>query len=229
MLINKRLEEPYNKLPKEGDLPILSKPLINSQLSDKFWKKAKQILENNTNINNNIKENSSAKNIVNNESKYNIKNKNLNIKNKRSKTPLLKNINYRKNKNQINFNNSNIINNNNFNLENYNYNFENNNNINENNKYNFEINNDNNSNYNNIEYNNINNNYIIQNNDNNYKNINIDHIELNALKETADKLEQDLIKKEKIISQQRQERVKLLKRIESLEQMISSLISMDNL
>ena len=44
MLMNNRIEEPYNKLPKEGPLPILSKTLIKSKLTQKFWENAKNIL-----------------------------------------------------------------------------------------------------------------------------------------------------------------------------------------
>ena len=56
MLINKRLEEPYNKMPQEGPLPILSKALIQSKLTKKFWDKVKYIYNSNSNgvSNNNI-------------------------------------------------------------------------------------------------------------------------------------------------------------------------------
>ena len=36
MMINQRLEPPYNKFPQEGPLPKLSKPLVKSSLSNKF-------------------------------------------------------------------------------------------------------------------------------------------------------------------------------------------------
>ena len=38
MMINQRLEQPYNKFPQEGPLPKLSKPLVKSGLSNKFLK-----------------------------------------------------------------------------------------------------------------------------------------------------------------------------------------------
>lgn len=37
MVINNRYEEPYNKFPDDGPLILLSKPLILSKLSKKFW------------------------------------------------------------------------------------------------------------------------------------------------------------------------------------------------
>ena len=37
MVINNRYEEPYNKFPKDGPIPLLSKPIVISKLSKKFW------------------------------------------------------------------------------------------------------------------------------------------------------------------------------------------------
>lgn len=37
MIINERFEEPYNKFPPDGPLPSLSKSIITSKLSKKFW------------------------------------------------------------------------------------------------------------------------------------------------------------------------------------------------
>ena len=37
MIINNRFEEPYNKFPQDGPIPLLSKPIVISQLSKKFW------------------------------------------------------------------------------------------------------------------------------------------------------------------------------------------------
>ena len=85
MLINQRLEEPYNKLPKDGELPIVSQTLVNCQLTPKFWSVAKSILD--TNLVNNIYIKNSNDipnlNIVSNiNSKSNYKNLNYNKKNK---------------------------------------------------------------------------------------------------------------------------------------------------
>ena len=37
MILNNRYEEPYNKYPADGPLPLLSKPIVISKLSKKFW------------------------------------------------------------------------------------------------------------------------------------------------------------------------------------------------
>ena len=37
MIINNRYEEPYNKFPNDGPIPLLSKPIVISKLSKKFW------------------------------------------------------------------------------------------------------------------------------------------------------------------------------------------------
>ena len=44
MLINNRLEEPFDKVPKEDILPIISKTLVNSKLTPKFWNYTKQFI-----------------------------------------------------------------------------------------------------------------------------------------------------------------------------------------
>ena len=43
MLINRRIEEPYNKNPNDGPLQILSKTLVKSKLSKKFWESVRHI------------------------------------------------------------------------------------------------------------------------------------------------------------------------------------------
>ena len=126
MLINKRVEEPYSRLPPEGPLPILSKTLIKSKLSPKFWKQTKNIYETNSfpsqqispiKSNENLYKNN--KNITYSKMTKNMninmreKNKNINIKKKRAKTPTLKNTNLKNINNsnvQININNQNEIN-----------------------------------------------------------------------------------------------------------------------
>ena len=118
MLINKRIEEPYNRLPPEGPLPILSKTLIKSKLSPKFWKQTKDIYEtnsfpsqqispikNNENLSNNNKNLTQSKMVKNMNINMKEKNKNINIKKQRAKTPTLKNTNLK------NLNSSNIQNN----------------------------------------------------------------------------------------------------------------------
>lgn len=119
MLINNRLEEPYDKMPKEGPLPILSKSIIKSKLTKNFWtitqyiynsnlsskkkisieKKVEKpnikIIKNkNNNYNNSI---TPIKNNINNNLKININNnaiKNSKLKTKRVTTPKIKNNNF---------------------------------------------------------------------------------------------------------------------------------------
>ena len=113
MLINNRLEDPYNKMPNEGPLPILSKTLIKSKLSKKFWIKIQYIYESNSSPDRNIppqekkikspniKTKKSDKNNINinsgNISNNNIKNNinNIKLKKRKVKTPIMKQRNLR--------------------------------------------------------------------------------------------------------------------------------------
>jgi len=36
MILNNRFEEPYNKFPGDGPIPLLSKPIVKSKLSKKL-------------------------------------------------------------------------------------------------------------------------------------------------------------------------------------------------
>ena len=45
MIINNKFETPYNKFPPAESLPILSRPLVNSKLTEEFWKITKNIFE----------------------------------------------------------------------------------------------------------------------------------------------------------------------------------------
>jgi len=101
MLINKRLEEPYSRLPDDGPLPILSKTVIKSKLSSKFWEKTKYIYEPNAKNNNNLpieqrlkrpKTNvrkNKNKNLSNNTS-LDKHNKSQRINKKKAMTPIMK-------------------------------------------------------------------------------------------------------------------------------------------
>ena len=117
MLINNKLEDPYNKMPNDGPLQILSKTLIKSKLSQTFWKKVKYIYDSNSSPNKNIPQekkiespnikNKKNKNI-NNKNNINIKSGNSNINNhiknninniklkkRKVKTPIIKQRNLR--------------------------------------------------------------------------------------------------------------------------------------
>ena len=87
MILNNRYEEPYNKFPKDGPIPLLSKSIVKSKLSKKFWLYS-QYLQNenlinneddfssldNYNINNNDNEENNNININNNNKEYQQKN-----------------------------------------------------------------------------------------------------------------------------------------------------------
>ena len=132
MLINKRIDEPYNKKPDEEPLSLLSKAIIKSKLTKKFWKITEHIYYPKT-INNTIHEEENLKKhnikIVKNKTKINNKKENnivkniynnkndIKLKNKRVKTPSIKHknlINHENNKN----NNFYYNNKDNFNKEN---------------------------------------------------------------------------------------------------------------
>ena len=75
-VLNEHFEEPYNKFPPEGSVPILNKALVKSKLSKKFFQEALRIQteeQDNNDINNNN----------NNNQKYesNKLNQNFNINN----------------------------------------------------------------------------------------------------------------------------------------------------
>ena len=45
MIINNIYEDPYNKFPSSAPLPLLSRPLVKSKLTNKFWKATQNIFE----------------------------------------------------------------------------------------------------------------------------------------------------------------------------------------
>ena len=109
MILNNRFEEPYNKFPNDGPLPLLSKPIIKSKLSKKFWLYSQYLesqncinsedefssFDNNYNKNSLEKENNNYmnKNNINNESRTNYK-----INDKKPISSGIKSNNLKKNK-----------------------------------------------------------------------------------------------------------------------------------
>ena len=83
MILNNRFEEPYNKFPGDGPIPLLSKPIVKSKLSKKFWLYS-QYLES-QNLINSEDEFSSSDNYNNineieeNDNNVNYMNENMNI------------------------------------------------------------------------------------------------------------------------------------------------------
>ena len=73
-ILNEHFEEPYNKFPPEGSVPILNKALVKSKLSKKFFEEAFKMqneeqqqgqIDNNENMNNQKFENNKNNNIQN--------------------------------------------------------------------------------------------------------------------------------------------------------------------
>ena len=218
MLINNRIEEPYCRLPPEGPLPILSKILVRSKLTQKFFKYTKYIFEPNSippdrlsllknkeNYDKNHNHNIITKKPENN--KFNNKNRNSNLKRSKSndfKGNNLKYLDYQKKINNDNFNTfkkDNFYNSNTFYITN---NIKKDDNKNKIHCYNFSNNHDK---FNFFEY---------MVNDNKKEDI-------NCLKEKIIKLEEELDKKEKLIEFQREEKVKLFLKVEELEKIFTSI------
>ena len=155
MILNNRFEEPYNKFAPDGPIPILSKTLVKSRLSNKFWKCTQKLYEQ---INN-----------QENEDNYIEENNDNNFENE-EQNEKLKGLNKNINKNTNNFNN----------------------------ERNYEI-----------------------------KNNKQDNSEIENMKMIISKLQNDLSKKDLIIQNQKEEKLKLEKRIDELEKMLSSFLAMD--
>ncbi len=52
-VLNQRFEEPYDKFPKDGPIPIINKTLVRSKLSAKFFKESAELQNQNFENNNN--------------------------------------------------------------------------------------------------------------------------------------------------------------------------------
>ena len=109
MILNNRFEEPYNKFPNDGPLPLLSKPIIKSKLSKKFWLYSQYLESQNcinnedefSSIDNNFNKNSIEKENNNyiNKNDINIENRtNYKMNNKRPISSGVKSNNLKRNK-----------------------------------------------------------------------------------------------------------------------------------
>ena len=195
MLINKRIEEPYNKNPGDAPLQILSKTLVKSKLSYKFWESVKHIYNSALVGNNeNKKNNKSIKNIKNGKKNNNNKNHNN-----------LNNINMTKYGNYNNFNTFNKMDKNKIkrvktpNLIHHSSSTVDNNKL---KKEKFKFDNE----------------FIKININNKSEN------ELKFLRETAIKLEQELNRNEEIIESQKEENKALKNKIMKLTEILKTLI-----
>ena len=77
-VLNEHFEEPYNRFPPEGSVPILNKALVKSKLSKKFFQEALKMQSEGQNNDNNINENN-LNNSNNNQN--NIQNQNYKVNN----------------------------------------------------------------------------------------------------------------------------------------------------
>ena len=105
-ILNEHFEEPYNKFPPEGSVPILNKALVKSKLSKKFFEETMR-MQNEEQIENQNNEENQSYNF--NESNHNNNNVNMggiNIGNNNMPMNISNKKNLR-NKNNINNNNNN--------------------------------------------------------------------------------------------------------------------------
>lgn len=183
MILNNRFEEPYNKFAPEGPIPVLSKTLVKSRLSTKFWKATQRIYDAVNNVNNvNYEEDmyQQPQNVMMppqqvNENKFEREFENYPV-NQQIRNPAVANgqQKLKSNKNKY-FQNNNMINNNDY-----------------------------------------------QGNNNNATNE-----ELQNMKNLILKLQNDLAQKDNIIQNQKEEKLRLTKRVDELERMLSTFLAMD--
>ena len=183
MILNNRFEEPYNKFAPEGPIPVLSKTLVKSRLSTKFWKATQRIYDAVNNVNNvNYEEDmyQQPQNMMMppqqvNENKFEREFENYPV-NQQIRNPAVANGQQKLKSNK--------------------------------NKY--------------FQNNNINNNNDYQGNNNNATNE-----ELQNMKNLILKLQNDLAQKDNIIQNQKEEKLRLTKRVDELERMLSTFLAMD--
>ena len=80
-ILNDHFEEPYNKFPPEGSIPILNKALVKSKLSKKFFLETIK-MQNEQNEQNEQETNEESQNINTNNTNMNSNKKKMTIKNK---------------------------------------------------------------------------------------------------------------------------------------------------
>ena len=183
MILNNRFEEPYNKFAPEGPIPVLSKTLVKSRLSTKFWKATQRIYDavnNGNNVNYEEDMYQQPQNMMMppqqvNENKFEREFENYPV-NQQIRNPAVANgqQKLKSNKNKY-FQNNNMINNNDY-----------------------------------------------QGNNNNATNE-----ELQNMKNLILKLQNDLAQKDNIIQNQKEEKLRLTKRVDELERMLSTFLAMD--
>ena len=199
MILNNRFEEPYNKFAPEGPIPVLSKTLVKSRLSTKFWKATQRIYD-----------------AVNNANRENYEDEIYNQQQQQQQ------MNFNQNMNNMNMNNMNNMNNMQMNQFNENQNFDNNyqfrNTGSENRQQKLKSSGGKNKYYQNV--------YNINTND--FLTVeNASNEEIQNMKNLILKLQNDLSQKDKIIQNQKEEKIRLSKRVDELERMLSTFLAMD--
>ena len=184
MILNNRFEEPYNKFAPEGPIPVLSKTLVKSRLSSKFWKATQRIYD-------------AVNNVNNYEDEMYQQPPNMNM------MPQQQQI-YENQRFERDFENYPVSQQRNPAVANGQQKFKSGNK----NKY-------------------YQNNNIINNNDFQGNNNNSTNEELQNMKNLILKLQNDLTQKDNIIQNQKEEKIRLTKRVDELERMLSTFLAMD--
>ena len=109
-ILNEHFEEPYNKFPPEGSVPILNKALVKSKLSKKFFEETMR-MQNEEQIENQNNEENQSYNINESNNNNNVNIGGINMGN----NDMYSNVSNKKKLKNKNNNNNNISNNNDFN------------------------------------------------------------------------------------------------------------------
>ena len=104
-ILNEHFEEPYNKFPPEGSVPILNKALVKSKLSKKFFEETMRMQNEEQIENQNNEENQSYNFNESNRNNNNVNMGGINIGNKEMQVNVSNKKNLR-NKSNINNNNN---------------------------------------------------------------------------------------------------------------------------
>ena len=116
MVLNNRFEEPYNKFPGDGPIPLLSKPVVKSKLSKKFWLYSQYLESQNLlkseddfssydNYNNNINKNNENRKVNKSKKKYQNQNNKKDIDEINRLNEIILNLQYELNRQDFIINN----------------------------------------------------------------------------------------------------------------------------
>ena len=111
-ILNEHFEEPYNKFPPEGSVPILNKALVKSKLSKKFFEETLRMQNEEQIENQNNEEDQSYNFNESNNINNNMNMGGINIGNNEMHTNVSNKKNLRNKNNNVNINNNNEFNDN---------------------------------------------------------------------------------------------------------------------